>query len=60
MPSHCSKSPATLAVGTKSKLPFVFRNATRLELPAAEPKLKDAVTAGAINATDEVNDVDEC
>ena len=60
VPSHCSKSPAILAVGTKSKLPFVFLNAIRLEFPAVEPKLIEDVTAGAINATEEVNDVVEC
>jgi len=60
VPSHCSKSPAILAVGTKSKLPFVFLNAIRLELPAVETKFIEDVTAGAIKATDEVNEVVEC
>lgn len=44
LPFHCNKSPATDAVGTKSKFPFVFLNAILLVLPAVEPKLTDAVT----------------
>ena len=44
LPFHCNKSPATDAVGTKSKLPFVFLNAILFVFPAATPKLTDAVT----------------